>query len=52
MTQIIFVWKRLSVCFVLTALLLGLAACSGGGKIKEHSAKEQFYPLQVWTEVH
>jgi hypothetical protein len=52
MEQIVFVWKRLSVCFVLTALLLGLAACSGGGKIKEYSARQVYQDAGGQERMH
>jgi hypothetical protein len=43
MNRKVFVRKKLSGCFVLTALLLGLAACgSSGGKMEEYSAKQVY----------
>ena len=42
MNRKVFVRKKLSGCFVLTALLLGLAACSGGGRIEEYSARQVY----------
>lgn len=42
MDQRILVCKRLSVCFVFATFLLGVTACSVGGKIEEYSAKQVF----------
>ncbi len=52
MKQKVFVWKRLSVCFVLTTLLLGLTACSVGGKIKEYSAKQVYQDTGGQEQTH